>query len=381
MDTVSAEKEFTGAIKKLVQFLRERNYPKADQLPYKKGNIFSIINDLVFFLGKRESIFKSSFLYGFRRWLFDDKELIVLSDFFMHNKQISYSRISSLLGKDKILDLLKLNILAAESCKNGSALLKSHVQIITFKGEYFICDPFDRKIPDFVWIGSDSLLLADRLKRLNCDSRLAVDIGSGSGIQAIALSSGQNNKVIAIDINEKGLRYATLNAIINGKSNIRFVRSDMLSAIKGGIDTIVSNPPFIFLPPGEEAVNRDGYGGKLGLEKIIYILKIIPQYLNPRGQAFLLTLSPVICGKNMLLDEVKRIFDRNYAIDYEIIDYVYIRKFKKLYDSENISYFIQGILKISKSEVGGFAARISVRDIPNINKLLSFIKIIAKKVS
>ena len=379
MDTVPVEKEFTGAIKEVVQFLREKNYPKVVQLPYKKGNIFSVINDLDFFLGKRESIFKSSFLYGFRRWLFDDKELIVLCDFFMHNKKVSYSRISSFLGEEKVRDLLKLNILAAESYKNGSTLLKSQVQIITFNGEYFICDPFDRKIPDFVWIGSDSLLLADRLKRLNCDAKLAVDIGSGSGIQAIALSTGQNTRVIALDINEKGLRYATLNAIINRKSNIRFVRSDMLSAIKGGIDTIVSNPPFIFLPPGEEIVNRDGYGGKFGLEKIIYILKRIPQYLNPQGQAFLLTLSPVICGKNTLMDEVERIFDRNYAIDYEIIDYVYISKLKKFYDSENISYFIQGILKISKRVAGGPAAQISVKDIPSIKKLLSFIKIIAKK--
>lgn len=375
------EKDFVCAIEGVVGFLKEKGYSKAVQLPYKKGNIFSVINDLGFFLGRREGIFKSSFLYRFRRWLFDDKELVVLYDFFMLNKKTSHSTISSFLGEEKVRGLLKLNIITADPHKNGNTLLKSQVRIIPFNGEYFICDPFDRRIPDFVWIGSDSILLADRLKRLNCDSKLAVDIGSGSGIQAIALSTCRSTKVIAVDINEKGLRYAKLNAIINKRTNIGFVRSNMLSAIRGGIDTIVSNPPFIFLPPGEEIVNRDGYGGKFGLEKVIYILKRIPQYLNTQGNAFILTLSPVICGKNIMMEEVKKIFDGNYAVDYEIIDYVYMGELKEFYDSENISYFIQGILKISKGAAGGKAVRISVKDIPKIKKLLSFIKIMANKVS
>jgi len=379
MDSIPLEKEFIGAIEDIVRFLRGKDYSRVVQLPYKKGNIFSVINDLGFFLGRKEAMFKSSFLYRLRRWLFSDKELMVLCDFFMQNKKASYSRVSSFLGDEKVRDLLKLNILTAESQKDGNTLLKSQVRIIPFNGEYFVCDPLDRRIPDFVWIGSDSILLAERLKRLNCDGKLAIDIGSGSGIQAIALSTGPNTRVIAIDINEKGLRYAKLNAIINKKPNIRFVRSDMLSAIRGRIDTIVSNPPFVFLPPSEETVNRDGYGGAYGIEKTIYILERIPQYLNPGGKAVLLTLSPVISGKNILMEEVKRIFDGNYAIDYEIIDYVYMSGLKKLYDSENISYFIQGILKVLKNGAGGHAVQISAQDIPRIKKMLSFIKIIGKK--
>ena len=381
MDSILIEKDFIGAMEDIVEFLRKKGYPEAVKLPYKKGNIFSIINDIIFFLGRGRGLFKSSFLYRFRRWIFNDRDLVFLCDFFMYNKEVSYSGISSLLGEEKVRDFLKLSIFTEEAYKNkkGSTFLKSQVRIIPFGGEYFICDPFDRKIPDFVWIGSDSLLLADRLKRLNYDTKLAVDIGSGSGIQAITLSICQSSKVIAIDINEKGLKYAMLNAIINKRTNISFVRSDMLSAVKGGIDTIVSNPPFIFLPPGEETVNRDGYGGKLGLEKIIYILKMVPQYLNPNGQAFILTLSPVISGKNILMDQVKRIFDRNYSIDFEVIDYVYIREFKELYDSENISYFVQGMLKISKTATGARGLQLSIKDAPKMKKLLSFVKIMANK--
>lgn len=379
MDKIPAEKEFISAIEETVAILKEKGYSRAACLPYKKGNIFSIVNDLSFFAGRREGMFKSSFLYKLRRQLFYDKGIIVLSDFFMHNKKVPYSSISPILGEDKVRNLAELNILSEESDKKGVRLLKSNVRIIPFNGEYFISDPFDRRIPDFVWIGSDSLLLARKLKSIKFVGKLAVDIGSGSGIQAITLSDGLGTRVIAVDINEKGLRYGKLNARINKKSNIGFVRSDMLSAVKDGIDTIVSNPPFVFLPESEKSVNRDGYGGALGLEKIIYILRKIPQYLNPGGKAVILTLSPVIAGSNILIEEIRKIFDSGYAIDYEIIDYVYVNGPKALYDSENISYFIQGFLKISK-EANSAGLRISVKDIPKMNKFLSFIKIGGRKL-
>jgi len=378
MDTVPFEKEFIRAIEDTVEFLREKDYLKIIQLPYIKGNIFSIINDFSFFIKRKDSLFKSSFLYHFRRWLFNNKDLVILYDFFILNKKETYLKISSILGEERTKNLLKLNILSQDLDGRQDALLRSQVRIIPFNGKYFVSDPLDRTIPDFVWIGSDSFLLAARLKDLNCRGKLVIDIGSGSGIQAITLATDLDTKIIAIDINEKGLRYSKLNAIVNKKDNMYFIKSDMLSAIRGGIDTIISNPPFIFLPPSEKTVNRDGYGGVFGLEKIIYILQNLPQYLKPGGKAILLTLSPVISDKDILMEEVKKLFSENYAIEYKIIDYVYNGRLKNFYDSENISYFIQGILEISKKE-NHCAVRISVRDIPRIKKLFSFVKIMGRK--
>lgn len=378
MDNIPLEKELIEAIRDTVIFLKGRSYSKVLELPYVKGNLFSIVNDVDFFLGKKDSIFKSSFLYNLRRWLFNNKELIILYDFFIHNKKETYLNICFIIGEDRVKRLLSLNILSKEFDRYGNSLLRSKIRVIPFNGEYFISDSFDRTISDFVWIGIDSIFLASKLKCLNNKGKWAIDIGSGSGIQAITLSNDSKVKVIAIDINEKGLRYGKINAIINNKTNIHFVKSDMLSAIKGSMDTIVSNPPFIFLPDTEKLTNRDGYGGLFGIEKIIYILEKIPQYLNPEGRAVLLTLSPVISGKDILMEEIKRLFDKNYVIDYEIIDYIYMNEFRNLYDSKNISYFIQGILKISNNG-NSCAAQISVKDISKIKKLLSFIKIAGKK--
>jgi methylase of polypeptide subunit release factors len=153
----------------------------------------------------------------------------------------------------------------------------------------------------------------------------------------------------------------------------------MLSAIKSGIDVIVSNPPFVFLPPSQQSVNRDGYGGVFGLEKITYILERLQEYLNPGGRAVILTLSPVINGKDILKEELKKLLDKNYVIDYRIVDYVYNSEFKFFYDSKNISYFIQAILEISKNGNSG-AGKIAVQDIPAVKKSFSFVKIIGKKL-
>ncbi|MBM3252432.1 MAG: hypothetical protein FJZ11_06640, partial [Candidatus Omnitrophica bacterium] len=164
MDTVPFEKEFIRAIEDTVEFLREKDYLKIIQLPYIKGNIFSIINDFSFFIKRKDSLFKSSFLYHFRRWLFNNKDLVILYDFFILNKKETYLKISSILGEERTKNLLKLNILSQDLDGRQDALLRSQVRIIPFNGKYFVSDPLDRTIPDFVWIGSDSFLLAARLK-------------------------------------------------------------------------------------------------------------------------------------------------------------------------------------------------------------------------
>jgi precorrin-6B methylase 2 len=379
MDNVVIEKEFIEAIKDIVIILKERDYSKIAELPYVKGGIFSIINDFTFLFGRRDSIFESSLFYNLRRWSFNNKDIVILNDFFIHNKTEKRSIICSILGEDKVNNFLNLNIMSEVLDERGNSLLRSQIRIIPFNGEYFISDPFDRAISDFVWIGKDSILLANRLKNMASNGKFVVDIGSGSGIQAIILSNNSDSKVIAVDINEKCLRYGKVNAIINRKTNVHFVKSDMLSAIKCRLDTIVSNPPFIFLPSDEEKTNRDGYGGVFGIEKTIRILENMPQHLNAGGKAILLTLSPVISGKNLLIEEVKKILSNGYIVCYEIIDYVYMKEYRNFYDSKKISYFVQGILEVSK-EKNPCAVQMTIKDISRIKKLLSFIKIAGTKV-
>jgi release factor glutamine methyltransferase len=73
------------------------------------------------------------------------------------------------------------------------------------------------------------------------------DLGTGSGAILLALLSELPNAIgIATDINLDALRTARRNAVqLNLALRARFVACDYASALAGGIDLIVSNPPYI----------------------------------------------------------------------------------------------------------------------------------------
>jgi release factor glutamine methyltransferase len=76
---------------------------------------------------------------------------------------------------------------------------------------------------------------------------VVVDVGTGSGCIAIALAvTFAALHVIAIDIDATALAVARTNALRHGvEERVRCVRGDLLSAIAGPIDLILSNPPYI----------------------------------------------------------------------------------------------------------------------------------------
>lgn len=80
------------------------------------------------------------------------------------------------------------------------------------------------------------------------------DVGTGSGAIAVAMAknwpgssgSGVTTKIVATDINPVALEIARQNAKTNGVGDrIEFVESDLLEAVAGPFDLIVSNPPYV----------------------------------------------------------------------------------------------------------------------------------------
>jgi len=123
--------------------------------------------------------------------------------------------------------------------------------------------------------------------------RTVVDGGTGSGCIAIALAVHlPQARVWATDISRAALRVAVDNAQRHGVADrILFIQADLLSPLRGPVDLIVSNPPYVAeeewpaLPASvREYEPRQALdGGPGGLMVIRRLLKGAPRLLRPGG--------------------------------------------------------------------------------------------------
>ncbi|MEA2476308.1 MAG: hypothetical protein QOC87_507 [Actinomycetota bacterium] len=135
--------------------------------------------------------------------------------------------------------------------------------------------------PDYVMgISPSSIALAGLTPRL--PGGLALDLGTGSGIQAF-LAARHMDHVIATDLNPRAVEIATFNAGLNGLANVECVEGDMFEPVaERRFDLIVSNPPFIIAPDrthlflhGRDPVRAD--------EVCARIARAAPNFLADQG--------------------------------------------------------------------------------------------------
>lgn len=111
---------------------------------------------------------------------------------------------------------------------------------------------------------------------------IVFDIGTGTGILAIAASKLGASSVTAVDFNKKAVRQAKSNVRLNGVSNIvKVYNSDLLTAIAAGVqkaDVIVAN---------------------LVTDAVLSLMPTLPEYMD-KGAAFI--ASGIIDDR---IDEIK----------------------------------------------------------------------------
>jgi methylase of polypeptide subunit release factors len=138
--------------------------------------------------------------------------------------------------------------------------------------------------PDHVLgVGNASLTLAQATIRRPVAT--ALDVGTGSGVQALHLSRHATT-VTATDRNPRALALAHATARLNGLA-FELLPGDLLAPVEGRtFDLVVANPPFVVGPPRDDYAYRDsGLAGDAVTERLV---RGIPALLPPGGVGQLL---------------------------------------------------------------------------------------------
>ncbi len=137
-----------------------------------------------------------------------------------------------------------------------------------------------------------SEILATYLGRIDFSGKRVADVGTGSGILALAAARAGASFVAAIDVNVEAARSAAQNARANGLGDRVFALcGDLLSAVSpdARFDAIVSNPPFF---PGEprDTADRAWHAGP-AYRDLAPLFGQIRERLAPGGRAYMVLSS------------------------------------------------------------------------------------------
>jgi len=128
--------------------------------------------------------------------------------------------------------------------------------------------------------------------RLDLRGKRVADLGTGSGILALAAARAGAARVLALDINPNATRAARENAHLNGYAErVGTVCSNLFSALapRPLFDVILSNPPFF---PGEprDLADRAWHAGP-GYRDILALFDQARERLTPGGRLYVLLSS------------------------------------------------------------------------------------------
>jgi methylase of polypeptide subunit release factors len=187
-------------------------------------------------------------------------------------------------------------------------LCRSTVRFSTLEKQIFMHSAFPTDTADAVFFGPDTYRFANALRTTfrdagNGRTLTIVDIGCGSGAGGLYLRSLQSRPVHLIlgDINPAAVRFARINAVLNG-CEARVVQSDVMRDISDSADIIIANPPY--LVDASARVYRHG-GGTLGFDLSLRIVDEALGRLAPGGRLLLYTGAPVVAGVDKFREAVE----------------------------------------------------------------------------
>jgi release factor glutamine methyltransferase len=142
----------------------------------------------------------------------------------------------------------------------------------------------------------DSFLLEREILSRDLKGKVCLDLGTGSGILAIAMLKAGADFIVCADINKVALKKSRENVHafvekekkgFNGK--LFFVETNLFSNLKGAnFDFVTFNPPYV---PSDEIKWADLDGGKDGRETIYRFISQFAGHLSSSAEVLLLVSS------------------------------------------------------------------------------------------
>ncbi len=344
---------FTINYKRLIDVLKEHGYEKIKILPLVEKQIPGLSEIRFWFnyhFTKKSSYFTPIFFtdYYYRCFKAQVPNTFILFKLFAQNKSVAPEELNMVLRSEDIDLFVREGFL-----DEYNGYFRSRIRILPFFDYFVVTDPFDRTIKDFTYFGIDSLHLANNVRSTLAGQKFqrAIDIGTGTGVQALNIAY-LCEEVLGVDINQRAIRFAQTNARINNITNTNFFLSNLFEKVTGKFDLLLANPPFVFYPEThyDALTYRDGYGGKLGLEITSAILNQLENILTDDGVAKILCTSPMIRGKDMLVEEIRRIFsNKKYKICLKPIRYFMHPNYFTFHRKNHIAYNILYIFTLKRS--------------------------------
>ncbi|XP_040836623.1 methyltransferase N6AMT1 [Ochotona curzoniae] len=147
----------------------------------------------------------------------------------------------------------------------------------------------------------DTFLLLDALEAAAAELagvEICLEVGSGSGVVSAFLASliGPRALYMCTDINPEAAA-CTLETARCNRVHIQAIITDLveglLPRLKGKVDLLVFNPPYVVTPPeevGSHGIEAAWAGGRSGREVMDRFFPVASELLSPGGSFYLVTI-------------------------------------------------------------------------------------------